>query len=852
MDDIYAKIESAAHSGANGLNSRPVPTDAQKKAGNYAKGRAAWQGLTLVIECPRNSYRSGTDPNGKAWSCRMAAHYGYFGQSKGADGDAVDCFIGPLPESDRVFVINQKDPASGRFDETKVMIGFPDAETAKLAYLHSYDRGWRGLDSMIPCTVEQLKWWLKHGNHRRPLTAESLPYEGTETMDAVKWNENAEPVGTTLAHLIYGLRQHDDGLLFDAVSVADILEDSDGALPEAALDALIAPYAKLERKMTQLKAIMGLAGDAVKPLALTVTPPFKQRGTTNVAAVFELSDGQTVTVYFHNPDTNPNKLAPADEMISWKWLLNKKDITIIVAPERGEDLNPREVARRIMRLAEKNSARFAQANTKRAERLASIATLKDGVAAKEAELGKLEKEIEVLEFQVEEKRATKPVTVSGRSKQFEAYAKMIRETTRQEDLPAGLKQTIEADADLLPGEPGDLIEMIRNAWKQDEQPAWKSVDPTTAEGYAAVVAAGEEALLYWQDTLDAFFGGRIVDVRNALRERGWTGEQNSDLYKGDAMYQPRFKQTGAGANIVGVTNTVYGIGAVPFELTDDMTKTAAVIADAVDAAVPKSAAPAYDADAIGQQLAASGWAASATGGYPYQKAAEGRQFIVTIGTFEGETMPRAHLQEINVGAARVTENVSSFEVAGVPAGDVVAAIEAALPKVDPAIAKGQIEQRVAMEDHAEKAARELGGTLSAWEQSAAKEWQYATFTQGVKTLRIGASTGGVVSVDGHPFDPDNQLILSLKQTIAAMQAALDKQLSAEDLARNERESLLSADRAFIQSAIDGKADFYDKAVTDRLAELAKTYPDGDMADLMKQAKTAAKNFFMAEFKKKAG
>ncbi|MFZ4538415.1 hypothetical protein [Propionivibrio sp.] len=30
--------------------------------------------------------------------------------------------------------------------------------------------------------------------------------------------------------------------------------------------------------------------------------------------------------------------------------LNKKDITIVVAPERGEDLNVREMARRIMKL----------------------------------------------------------------------------------------------------------------------------------------------------------------------------------------------------------------------------------------------------------------------------------------------------------------------------------------------------------------------------------------------------------------------------------------------------------------------------------------------------------------------
>lgn len=33
-------------------------------------------------------------------------------------------------------------------------------------------------------------------------------------------------------------------------------------------------------------------------------------------------------------------------------VVQMKDITIVVAPERGSDLNPREVIRRVMKLAE--------------------------------------------------------------------------------------------------------------------------------------------------------------------------------------------------------------------------------------------------------------------------------------------------------------------------------------------------------------------------------------------------------------------------------------------------------------------------------------------------------------------
>ena len=85
-----------------------------------------------------------------------------------------------------------------------------------------------------------------------------------------------------------------------------------------------------------------------------------------IMVVFSMDDGQTVSVWFHNPDTTPAKLMPLDELISWKWMLNKKDVTIVVAPESGKDLNVREVARRVMRLAAKNSAAFQRANANRA------------------------------------------------------------------------------------------------------------------------------------------------------------------------------------------------------------------------------------------------------------------------------------------------------------------------------------------------------------------------------------------------------------------------------------------------------------------------------------------------------
>ena len=186
-------------------------------------------------------------------------------------------------------------------------------------------------------------------------------------MKRIYWDKEAHPIDTNLIQALYEMRceDGDNPLLLDAVTVEDIIDDADETV---SMDALVTPFSKLERRMTVMQNVMNRTGTDVRVLAMQVTPPFKNRGVTNVATIFELSDGQTISVFFHNPDTTPNRLAPTDEMISWKWLLNKKDVTIAVAPEQGKDLNVHEVARRLMRLADRNSAAFARANKRRAER----------------------------------------------------------------------------------------------------------------------------------------------------------------------------------------------------------------------------------------------------------------------------------------------------------------------------------------------------------------------------------------------------------------------------------------------------------------------------------------------------
>lgn len=152
----------------------PDPTEAQKEAGNYKKGHLTLQGMDIALENPKGSTRSGTDQDGKVWQSTMAHDYGYIKRTLGADGDHVDVFIGDRPDSETVYVVDQVDPKTGKFDEHKVMMGFADEPAARDGYLANYEKGWKGLSAIKAMPVEEFKRWVKEGDTTKPI-ADAAP-----------------------------------------------------------------------------------------------------------------------------------------------------------------------------------------------------------------------------------------------------------------------------------------------------------------------------------------------------------------------------------------------------------------------------------------------------------------------------------------------------------------------------------------------------------------------------------------------------------------------------------------------------------------------------------------------------
>lgn len=170
-------IDAAAHEAATSpKNDLPEPTAAQKEAGNYKKGHVSIQGLDVTIENPVGSKRSGTDPDGKAWETTMQSHYGYIKRTTGADGEHVDAFIGPNPAAYKVFVVDQANPATGAFDEHKVMLGYDSLEEAKAAYLSNYSADWKGkgYKAISTMPMAEFKTWLADGDLTKPVAPVSF------------------------------------------------------------------------------------------------------------------------------------------------------------------------------------------------------------------------------------------------------------------------------------------------------------------------------------------------------------------------------------------------------------------------------------------------------------------------------------------------------------------------------------------------------------------------------------------------------------------------------------------------------------------------------------------------------
>ena len=114
-------------------------------------------GHHVSIENPAGSKRRPEWPT-------LQSHYGYLRGTRGRDKDHIDiCIKNGTPRAHRgtVYVVDQVDPATGKFDEHKVMYGYANAEDARAGYMANYTPGWRGMGAITAMPFETWNRWVR-------------------------------------------------------------------------------------------------------------------------------------------------------------------------------------------------------------------------------------------------------------------------------------------------------------------------------------------------------------------------------------------------------------------------------------------------------------------------------------------------------------------------------------------------------------------------------------------------------------------------------------------------------------------------------------------------------------------
>lgn len=96
--------------------------------------------IPIRIEQEAGSMREGYDRDGNHWQTLFENEYGYFESTMGVDGDEVDVYLGEFLDTNMIYIIHQRDPVTGEYDEDKVMMFFQSPEEAKKTYQKHYDR----------------------------------------------------------------------------------------------------------------------------------------------------------------------------------------------------------------------------------------------------------------------------------------------------------------------------------------------------------------------------------------------------------------------------------------------------------------------------------------------------------------------------------------------------------------------------------------------------------------------------------------------------------------------------------------------------------------------------------------
>lgn len=211
--------------------------------------------------------------------------------------------------------------------------------------------------------------------------------------------EDWDPVRFSLAYKSMTATEEDEDLLCESVSLEEIdsLYNPGPEVPyNQILEAIVVNhYSRTEHRMKAVQrrihaALAGAKDGDGQPLDILdpiVGKPKKSGSFATVTVQLPFTDGQVVSIVFHSPEVDRLRITADDEIIAFRWIMGRKDITQYVAPEEDPTIGGyREVplatvAKRIAMLVAKNSAKFMGKAKKAAEDKAKLDAAESRVTA---------------------------------------------------------------------------------------------------------------------------------------------------------------------------------------------------------------------------------------------------------------------------------------------------------------------------------------------------------------------------------------------------------------------------------------------------------------------------------------
>lgn len=106
----------------------------EKVANDPIKKKIEVQGVPIWIEWKKGETRLYKKGKVVKYERLMKADYGYIPDTKDADGEEIDVYVGPDKNATTAYVIDQLKKDDGSFDEHKVMIGYSSEKKARESY----------------------------------------------------------------------------------------------------------------------------------------------------------------------------------------------------------------------------------------------------------------------------------------------------------------------------------------------------------------------------------------------------------------------------------------------------------------------------------------------------------------------------------------------------------------------------------------------------------------------------------------------------------------------------------------------------------------------------------------------